>query len=272
MYKAVAGHVKVKMLLSRRRQSDYSVSLWSNLEITVSYGTLPNEGCCLRIVHLLLWGQTQFLILNMCFYVQTVQFLFKLQDLQGMTLPNCSFSFHYGPYLQTTYNHGKNVDTFYLISEKKWPPFSQFNVDQSHVVRSQCLIPQHWHGGREGLLKEQEPLLSFKQCHVSFSILVINIKIVVINCIRCANYFFQWLYLFVVFPIFQPPTHVKIVHVNTCVCCQQVLRVIAVLVVQDISLPMMAIHARVSQMWSVFPWNPDKVRKNKFSDFKNILF
>ena len=41
------------------------------------------------------------------------------------------------------------------------------------------------------MVKARTPLLSIKQCHGPFSTAVVSMGIVVINCIRCPNYFFQ---------------------------------------------------------------------------------
>ena len=41
-------------------------------------------------------------------------------------------------------NHGKNCWHTSSALEEKVTPLPQLNVDPSHVVRSQCQIPQHW--------------------------------------------------------------------------------------------------------------------------------
>ena len=107
-----------------------------------------------------------------------------------------------GQYIKTRY-----FRCIFLIMWNKMfmTPLPQSNVDPSHVVRSQCQIPQHWlMGAGKDYDKSMSmnlwwfnkfwgPLLSIEQCHASFSILVVNMGIVILNCIRCANYFFPWL-------------------------------------------------------------------------------
>ena len=76
------------------------------------------------------------------------------------------------------------VDILLLIYEKNKPIFPDAML--IHVKLSEAL-PDH---PTFGLWQKQEPLHSIEQCHTSFSILVVSMRIVVINCIRCANFFF----------------------------------------------------------------------------------
>ena len=88
------------------------------------------------------------------------------------------------------YNHGKKCWYILPDSREKWPPFPQFNVDWSHVVRSQSQDLKHWQiGAGKDYVKRNNLCFLFEQCHASFLFLVVNIVIVAINCIRCANYF-----------------------------------------------------------------------------------
>ena len=62
------------------------------------------------------------------------------------------------------------------------------------VMLSEAL-PDHptliWWGLGKVVVKARTPLLSIKQCHAPFSTAVVSMEIVVINCIRCTNYFYR---------------------------------------------------------------------------------
>ena len=74
---------------------------------------------------------------------------------------------------------------------KKLPICSQLVEDVLSIffVRSQFQIPNI--GVGKDYDEMQESLISFEQCHAPFSILVVNIRIVVMNNIRCPKYFFS---------------------------------------------------------------------------------
>ena len=89
-----------------------------------------------------------------------------------------------------SYNHGKNGwHTLSDLGEKE-TPFPQCNVDPSHVVRNHARSPNiDLMGSGKDNGKSENLCFVLHNVMPHFLISVESMGIVVINCIRCANYF-----------------------------------------------------------------------------------
>ena len=112
---------------------------------------------------------------------------FRLKDIAKRLISDGEFS------ISLRQSRKKRLAHFVPIKEKKCPSPPRQCWSEPHVIRSfgSSLNIDWWGVGKdEGMGR---PLRAVKECYIPSRFSIVSTVIAVLNCIKCANYYFPWL-------------------------------------------------------------------------------